>query len=788
MTRFRVYLLLSVAISVGYTPVFASPLVVASGKWRITADPEVATLTVAYDELGLVMRDVQLNLRNEGGLQRLTDWTVEQVAEGSLKIKTSNPRVAWGFDVDGDNLKISCTSYRAVLTAGLPAPPDRIPSRLLDHGGTPVDWLGTTEVQHTYGGDITWNQSYLPRENSEVMYFALGQVTNRKAHSLFDRKVDTAISFSGGSTMTRSALDPNLLELMFPVPGSAMVRVTPDYYTKVLGVPYYVPFDDSVFETAPEVWCSWTSYYADVRESDIVKNTDWLAENLIPYGFDYVQIDDGYDRGLTANTTGSRTGTRKSFPTGRPGWPDTSSQRDFDPASGWFRTPMQERSRNTRTGTSTSTDGSIVRDYSTPALDSSNPEVLEFLRHLFSTLDGWGFEYYKFDGEHAIPRYAPNVDISRLYAPDADPLEVYRKRVALIRDTIGPDVFVEGCPAGTPLNAIGYYNSTFAGDDVYNSWQGMYALFSSINANAFLNHILVYLMPGEGIEVGTPMTVAEAEKARCPDVVAVERSREEPLKGFGTTLPEARTLVSYVSLTGVVYPLASVMPELPEERVQLLKQTMPTLPILPTDLFSRGTDMSWDKFKHVTTEDYIHNYPEVLDLKVNAAAGQYDVVAVTNWRDGTASRSISLADTLGLDGKSPYVAFDFWNQRPLGTVRGTLHLDVDSHDTRVVQLRPLEDHPQLLGTSRHISGAQSIQSLGWDAAAKRLSLTSETVPGEPYSIWLNVPEPYRAGRIHASVNAGGRVAVEKGEIQGTVKLTIQGQNTPINWQIDFTAN
>ncbi len=90
----------------------------------------------------------------------------------------------------------------------------------------------------------------------------------------------------------------------------------------------------------------------------------------------------------------------------------------------------------------------------------------------------------------------------------------YRKRLELIRGTIGPRTFVEGCPAGTPLNGIGYFNSYFDGDDVYNSWQGMYALFSSINANAFWNHVVAYVMPGEGIDVAPPMTVAEAERKR----------------------------------------------------------------------------------------------------------------------------------------------------------------------------------------------------------------------------------------------------------------------------------
>src|SRR5208283_741778 len=133
-----------------------------------------------------------------------------------------------------------------------------------------------------------------------------------------------------------------------------------------------------------------------------------------------------------------------------------------------------------------------------------------------------------------------------------------------------------------------------------------------------------------------------------------------PMTGFGVTLPEARTLVSYISLTGVAYPLASVMPELPAERVRLLKATMPTLPILPMDLFSRGSDIEWDTFRHTSADYYIHNYPEIIDLKVNGELGVYDVVAVTNWRSGTLTKEVVFSRTLGLPGTGGYIAFDFW--------------------------------------------------------------------------------------------------------------------------------
>ena len=208
----------------------------------------------------------------------------------------------------------------------------------------------------------------------------------------------------------------------------------------------------------------------------------------------------------------------------------------------------------------------------------------------------------------------------------------------------------------------------------------MYSVFSSINANAFMNHLVLYVMPGES-DVEPPMSVAEAMKRRPPSVVEAERTREEPLKGFGMTLAEARTVVSHVALSGVVYSLDSVLSELPEERVNLLKMTLPTMPIFPIDLFSRGTDMPmWDIFKHTTPDDYIHNYPEILDLKVNAPAGVYDVAAVTNWRSRTTTRPLAFADKLGLSSQSSYVVFDFWSQKLLGVFKGKM--DVLGRATR----------------------------------------------------------------------------------------------------------
>ena len=292
-------------------------------------------------------------------------------------------------------------------------------------------------------------------------------------------------------------------------------------------------------------------------------------------------------------------------------------------------------------------------------------------------------------------------------------------------------------------------------------------------------------MPGEGMELGERISVEEARRRRPAEVVETARTREDPMIGFGVTTAEARTLVSLVALTGVVYPLAGVMPELPPERLPLLQRTLPTMPIAPMDLFSRGTDVDWDTFKHVRADDYIHHYPEILDLKVEAKAGTYDVVALPNWRSSPITRTVSLGRQLGLPAGEQYVAFDFWNQKLLGVVSDRIPVEVEGHDTRVLLVHPCLKRPQLLGTSRHITGAFSIQELSWDTAGSILQGLSEVVPGEDYTLFLYLP-PGTTSDGKASASAAGNTVPVRQERDGDLlSVSFKSQQSPVAWQIRF---
>lgn len=173
----------TLVLIVGCTAKAEVPVAVSDQGWTITASPELGTLSVSQERLGLVLQNVRLNLQGERGLSHLTGWSVLKSSQSSLTLHTVHPIGAWTFEIGSDGLKISNTFTSAVLTAEAPAPLNRMPARTLDPRGTPVEWLGTNEAMLEYGGEETSSQSFLPSTNPEVMYFALGLVSVSNFHA-----------------------------------------------------------------------------------------------------------------------------------------------------------------------------------------------------------------------------------------------------------------------------------------------------------------------------------------------------------------------------------------------------------------------------------------------------------------------------------------------------------------------------------------------------------------------------------------------------------------------------
>jgi hypothetical protein len=177
------------------------------------------------------------------------------------------------------------------------------------------------------------------------------------------------------------------------------------------------------------------------------------------------------------------------------------------------------------------------------------------------------------------------------------------------------------------------------------------------------------------------------------------------------------------------------------------------------------------------------DFPEALDLKVNSESGIYDVVSVYNWEDSPSLKTVYFEDDLGLDSGKKYLIFDFWNQELEGIFRDSIQTEIPAHGVRVFLIRSISNSPQLLATSRHITGAFSIKKLIWDPSRLTLTGTSMTVPGDPYSLFIYLPEGLNLSQVDVDApNLSHRVKSNR-----VMEISFQGQEKPVNWVVEFKS-
>ena len=105
----------------------------------------------------------------------------------------------------------------------------------------------------------------------------------------------------------------------------------------------------------------------------------------------------------------------------------------------------------------------------------------------------------------------------------------------------------------------------------------------------------------------------------------------------------------------------------------------------------------------------------------------------------------------------------------------------------MVLLHPLAGRPQVIGISRHISGAYSILDLNWDDRDQRLSGLSEGVPGKDYHLFIYLPNQTTIASLKASTTGGGQIVARQDVKGNLLKVTFQGQAEPVHWQAEFGA-
>lgn len=667
-------------------------------EWKIITHAQKAELSIFHEELGLILDNVQLC--NKDGNPDKGEWTVKlQGNQLQITITDHQEKNIWTFTAEPEKLTVASSQPDCLLRGRAPAAEGRIPARTED-------------------------------QDNGILYTSLGYVSAGNITSLFDRETDTMIKFPGGTQMHRNKKNRELMQVEFPAKKES-ITLLPDYYINSLGLKYYQPKPER-FDTAPIAWSSWYCYYMGATEEKIVKETDILAEHLKPYGLEYVQLDACYTRGAQANYL---EWNKESFPQGGKWLAEYITSKGLKPAL-WVNTygsnyanpesadsyPEAFYLRNEKgnlSGACCTADTTVVR------LDYTHPDVIDtHLKPMFRTLkEEWQIKYLKDAGWGTWMDYYEK-NRSQAYDSTQDSRDVYLKVQRAIRETVGDDFYIGGCA----MHEVGLGFSIFdgsrtGGDDkaVWYSEKGgmsMQTYFHSLFGTNYLNNIVWHCDP-------------DAAMVRNP-----------------LTLEEGRTIVSVISLTGQLYMASDFMGKLSHQKLALYQKTMPTTPVVPIDLYPYKIKKN-KRNGIVWCCPEVKEFPRAIDLKVEAAAGTYDVVALFNWEDKAAYKTLRLSPDLGLNPVQHYIAFNFWEQSVQHINGNEISSHIPAHGTKVYIIHPRKERPQLIATSRHITSSISIKKISWDSETKSLRGLSEIIPGDDYSLFIHLPEAWLMDRIES---------------------------------------
>lgn len=513
----------------------------------------------------------------------------------------------------------------------------------------------------------------------------------------------------------------------------------------------------------PAGYCTW---YADKHggacdEQHLAELAEFAAAHLKPFGFEFVQIDDHWQAGVSTN------GPRRNFTTHRADGPYPSGMRPaaeqlrqrgltpgiwFMPFAGTHEDPFFREHQDWF-----AKDGNgqpFETRWGGTCLDMTVPGAREHLRSVVHRLaHEWGYRLFKMDGlwtgtatrlMYVNNGYADDqIGEARLADADKTHIEAYRDGLRLVREVAGAEVYLLGCCVSQNMRSFG----------------GSFGLVDAmrVGPDTGAGHI--------GAPHGSRNYFLHGRVwHNDPDCVSVRAS---------TPLDQARLNASWTAISGQLFYNSDWLPDLPPERLDILRRTLPAHGLLPrpVDLFEADPARIWL-------------------LSDTRRTPRRDVLAVYNWDPQQAATIPCVLDRIGLPA-GEYVGFDFWDDKFVPPFREARELRLPPASCRVLALRPVAGQPQLLSTSRHVTqGMVDVLEEQWDAAAQTLRGTSCVVADDPYELRIVLPTGADSWRACAAAvspeDASAGVAIAYRQDGPRLRAAITSPaSRPVRWQVRF---
>ncbi len=608
----------------------------------------------------------------------------------------------------------------------------------------------------TISGIITASEEAFPcavdpvmEKSGDIVRSSVGQSHSLLNRAVYDRKWDWVLDadhFSKAVIVPESATATQNTYKITISGNDVSIRFRPRYYQYHRGLDYYEPWTFSLKYPSIAGWCSWFAYMSNITEEDVKRTTDIVAEKLKPFGYEYIQIDDGYqqpiigfpDTWLKAND---------KFPSGLGGLAQYIRSKGMKPGI-WNNVSFADKD-----GAFANKNLFVQNEIGEPAygrwvgysLNGNNPEALnKIIRPVFKGFSDMGWQYFKIDALRHL-RYEGYNSYSQFFdKKKGDRVAAFRNVVKAAREEVGKDNFILACWGARP-ELIGLIDACRIGTDGY-YWQTL-AQYNSFNN-------VVWLNDPDHVELTTKYAYRDCMLTSMTGSLLMLTDKPE------------------YYLTGNIEPAITAVPILPTKPGQLydvdpsksmyLNRINSEMSGSGARLFDAGVSTPYDLFLQEINMPY------------------------ENWmmlgRVGESRKNISFNE-LGLHNDSSYLVYEFWSKSLRGVYKNSFTPGaVDTfYNCQLFCIRALQNHPQLLATNRHIScGAQELKALSW--SNKTLRGTSVLPANFIYSIHVYEPDSY----TYSSFKCNGATFLEtakKGNLR-EIKVKVTA-NDLVNWEITY---
>ena len=588
-------------------------------------------------------------------------------------------------------------------------------------------------------------------EGTQIVRHTYGPDRSKLNRAVYDRGKDWLLSVDQSYTSARMSITPGMSDSVsnsFAVVtqcDQVTFRFRPHYYQKHRGLSYFEPWKYKVWNKSVAGWCSWFAFKTGITEENLRHTAEVIAETMKPYGLEYFQIDDGYQREGGQPETWIH--PNEKFPAGlgnlaayikskglKPGiWTNVANHDSVfvESHKQWFVTDP---------------DGSPASGrWIGYMLDGSNSATLDsMITPVYSHFKETGWQYFKLDALRHLLYEGYNSHSEYFNKKGVDREKAFRNVVERVREDIGKDNFLLACWGVMPAVA-GLADGCRIGNDGFG-----YAALAQYNS---FNNV-VWRNDPDHIE----LTPAEAYRSCMTTSLtgSLFMVTDKPEVYHTSMIKPARKSIP------VLFTMPGQVFDLDPSRSMMLDRTMAEMSgsgereadgsrTTPFDLFMLDLNMPWESW-------------------------------IMLGRTGASERMVTI-DDLGLEQGKEYLVYEFWSEKYVGIISDKLIFDdIDSaFNCQLFCIRAKTDHPQVLATDRHIScGAAEIISVNWQENV--LSGSSHTVAGDEYTIVIYEPDGYKSSGIHASGSVIVRSTINK-NIHRITLLNQTGED--ISWTITY---